>query len=81
MELRGPANIHEAVMYVEHADVVLSRVSGQESSKKWHKQNANNSRSFNPPVHIKSTGGSGSGPEPMEIRAINYKPLTKEKRS
>ena len=76
VELRGPMNIHEAAMYAERADAVLSRVSGQDSSKKWHKPNA--SGNFQRPVQTKSTGGSGSGPEPMEIGAINEKPLTKE---
>ena len=40
VELKGPTNIQEAAMYAERADAVLSRISGQDSSKKRHKSNA-----------------------------------------
>ena len=75
---RGPVHLQEAAVYVEHGDVVLSRVSGQDSSKKWHQQNTNASGNFQRSFQAKSTGGSGSRPEPMEIGTINKKPLTKE---
>ena len=78
VELRGPANFHEATMYAERADTVLSRVSSQDSGKKWHKQNTNASGNFQDSLQTKSRGGSGSGAEPMEIGTINKKPLTKE---
>ena len=75
VELKGPTNIQEVAMYAECVDAVMSRVSGQDSSKKWHKPNAGGN--FQRPVQTKSTSGSGSGPEPMEIGAINEKLLTK----
>ena len=78
VELRGPAQFQEAAMYAERADAVLTRVSGQDSGKKWHKPNVHASGSSQ---QAKQTGGSGSGqPEPMEIGAINWKPMTPEER-
>ena len=31
VELRGPQNFHEAVMFAEQADAVITRVSGQDT--------------------------------------------------
>ena len=76
MGLRGPTNFQAKAMYVECANVVLSRVSSQDSNKKWHKQNANASGNFQQSFQAKLT--SGSRPEPLEIGKINKKPLTKE---
>ena len=70
VELRGPAQFQEAAMYAERADSVLTRVSGQDSGKKWHKPNVHASGSSQ---QMKQTG-----PEPMEIGAINWKPLKPE---
>ena len=37
VELRGPQDFHEAAMYAERADAVLTRVSGQDAHKPWSK--------------------------------------------
>ena len=37
VELRSPLNFHEAAMYVEHADVVITHVIGQDMCKPWQK--------------------------------------------
>ena len=39
IELRGLVDFHEAAMFVEHADAVISCFSGQDTQKNWqHKQ-------------------------------------------
>ena len=63
---------------MERADSVLSRVSGQDSGKKWHKQNMNARGNFQRSFQAKSAGGSESGREPMEIGTINKRTFTKE---
>ena len=35
VELRGPQNFHEAAMFAERADTVITRVSGQGTWKSW----------------------------------------------
>ena len=67
VELKRPMNFQEAAMYVKRANAILSRVSIQDSSKQWHKQNMNASRSFQLSFQVKSIGGSRSGLQPMEI--------------
>ena len=37
VELRGPQNFHEAAMFAEHADAVITCVSGQDTRKSWQK--------------------------------------------
>ena len=37
VELRGPQNFHEAAMFVEHADAMITCVSGQDTRKSWQK--------------------------------------------
>ena len=37
VELRGPQNFHEAAMFAECADAVITRVSGQDTQKSWQK--------------------------------------------
>ena len=37
VELRGPRDFHEAAMFAERADAVLTRVSGQDTRKPWQK--------------------------------------------
>ena len=37
VELRGPQNFHDAAMYAERADAVLTRISGQDARKPWSK--------------------------------------------
>ena len=78
VELRGPPNFQEAAVYAERANAVLSRVSRQDSGKKWYKQNTTASGNFQCSIQAKSIGGSGSGRKPMEIGMINNKSLTKE---
>ena len=37
VELRGPQDFHEAAMFAERADSVLTRISGQDARKPWSK--------------------------------------------
>ena len=71
VELRGPASYYEALMYAEHADAILSRVTAQDSGREWLKSNADLGRNFQRSFQTRSIGG----PEPMEIGTINRKPL------
>ena len=41
VKLHGSTNFHEAAIYLECADIVLLRVCGQDSSRKWHNSNVN----------------------------------------
>ena len=38
VELRGPGAFHDAAMYAERADAVLSRVAGHDARKHWQKK-------------------------------------------
>lgn len=80
VELRGPANYHDAAMYAERADAVLSRVAGHDSRKNWHKKNKGGFQHRPPPPTAKPEGESsaGQGPEPMEIGSMRRKPLSRE---
>ena len=37
VELCGPQNFHEAAMFAERADAVITRVSGPDTHKPWQK--------------------------------------------
>ena len=39
VELRSPVTFHDAAMYAERADAVLSRVTGHDSRRNWQKKN------------------------------------------
>ena len=81
VELRGLHNFHKAAMYAERADVVLSRVSGQDSRRNWQKQQKANSQQ-RPMPQMKKIGesntGPSAGPEPMGIGAMKRRTLNKE---
>ena len=80
VELRGPTNFHEAAMFAERADAVITRVAGHDAQKtakskqKWG--------SFQrQPVPMKtnvehSASGSG-GPEPMELGTTSRRTLSR----
>ena len=81
MELRGPQDFHEAAMFAKRVDVVITRVSGQDTHKPWQKGQKGGFMQ-RPPLHNKSTGetsaqGSG-GPEPMESGMARRRTLTHE---
>ena len=80
VELRGPANYHDAAMYAERADAVLSRVAGHDSRKNWHKKNKGGFQHRPPPPTAKPEGecSAGQGPKPMEIGSMRRKPLSRE---
>ena len=81
VELRGPVTFHEAAMYTERADVVLSRVPSQYSRRNWQKQQKVSSQQRpTPPMKItgETSMGSSAGPEPMEIGIMRRKTLSKE---
>ena len=81
VELQGPHNFHEAAMFAERANAVITRVSGQDTRKPWQK---GQKRGFmqRPPLQNKSTGetsaqGNG-GLEPMELGMARRRTLTRE---
>ena len=37
VELRGPLDFHEAMMYAEHGDAVIVHASSQDTGKPWQK--------------------------------------------
>ena len=78
VELRGPRNYHEAVMYAERANAVLSRVTGHDARKNWHKKNKGGYRSLPPSAKPEGESSAGPGPEPMEIGSMRRKPLSRE---
>ena len=80
VELRGPGVFHNAAMYVERADAVLSRVTGHDARKHWQKKQKSHFQQRPPPPTPKIEGESsvGPGPELMEIGSMRRKPLSKE---
>ena len=78
VELRGPRNYHDAAMYAERADAVLSRVTGHDSKKNWHKKNKGGYRPPPPSAKPEGESSAGPGPEPMEIGSMRRKPLSRE---
>ena len=80
VELRAPTSYHDAAMYAERADAVLSRVTGHDSRRNWQKKNKGGYHQRPPPPPVKPEGESsaGQGPEPMEIGSMRRKPLSQE---
>ena len=81
VELRGPQNFHEAAMFAERADAVITRVSGQDTRKPWQKGQKGGFMQ-RPPQQNRNMGessaqGSG-GPEPMELGMARRRTLTRE---
>ena len=70
VELRGPANFHEAVMFAERADAVITRVAGHDA-RKPAQQKQKWGYSQRQPVPMKTSaehsGQSSGGPELMEL--------------
>ena len=80
VELRGPANFHEAAQFAERADAVITRVAGH-NAQKAAPQKTKWGYSQRSPVPIKTSGessahGSG-GPEPMELGIASRRSLTR----
>ena len=80
VELRRPLNFHDVAIYAERADAILSRVSGQDSGKNWHKQQKGGQQQRPIPMKTggETSGGTSGGPKPMEIGTMNRRPLSKE---
>ena len=79
VELRGPRDFHEAAMFAERADAVLTRVSGQDTCKPWQKGQKGGFVQRPPlPNKGKSSAQGGSGPEPMELGMARRRTLTRE---
>ena len=80
VELRGPANFHEAAMFAEHANAVITHVTGHDVRRaasqkpKW----GNSQRS---PALMRGSGDIGAtgsgGPEPMELGTASHRTLTR----
>ena len=70
VELRGPQDFHEAAMFAERADAMITRVSGQDMRKPWLKGNKGGFQQ-RLPIQGKTSGESSAqgtvGPEPMEL--------------
>ena len=82
VELRGPQDFHEAAMFAERADMVLTRISGQDARKLWQKGHKGGFQQ-RPPLQNKGFGelnaqGSG-GPEPMELGMAWRRTLSRDK--
>ena len=79
VELRAPGTFMDAALYAERADAVLSRVAGHDSKKNWQKKNKSGYQLRTPPPVPRNEGeiSAGPGPEPMEIGAMWWKPLSK----
>ena len=80
VELRGPQNFHEAAMFAEQADAVMTHVSSQDTRKPWQKGHKGGFMQ-RPPLQNQSGGGSsaqggGGGPEPMELGMARKQTLT-----
>ena len=80
VELRGPANFHEAAQFAKRTDAVITRVAGH-NAQKAAPQKTKWGYSQRSPVPIKTSGessahGSG-GPEPMELGTASHRSLTR----
>ena len=62
VELRGPSAFHDAAMYAERADVVLSRVTGHDARRHWQKKQKSHFQQRPPPLAPKIEGESIAGP-------------------
>ena len=82
VELRGPRDFHEAAVFAERADAVISRIPGQDSRKTWQQKQYKNPTQQRPPPPMKtsaeSSGTRNTGPEPMELGTARRRTLTKE---
>ena len=79
VELRGPADLHEAAMFAKRADAVITHIAGHDARKialqkqKWEYSHQ--------PVLMKNSGetsaqGSG-GPKPMELGTASRRTLSR----
>ena len=79
VELRGPRDFHEAAMFAERADAVLTRISGQDTRKPWQKGQKGGFMQRPPlPKQGESSAQGGGGPEPMELGMARKRTLTRE---
>ena len=82
VELRGLQNFHEAAMYAERADAVITRVASHDTRKSWQRGYKGGPQQ-RPPIQVKSSGGEtnaqGSGSlEPMELGVAWHRTLSRE---
>ena len=81
VELRGPNNFHEAAMFAERADAVITRVAGH-NAQKTAPQKTKWGYAQRQPVQPKTGGehsaqGSSGGPEPMELGTASRRSLSR----
>ena len=80
VELRGPANFHEAAMFAERADAVITRVAGHDA-RKPAQQKQKWGYSQRQPAPMKTSaehgGQSSGGPEPMELGTASRRSLSR----
>ena len=41
MKIRGPSYFQEVAVYSKRVDTIVTRVSGQDCGREWHRSNAN----------------------------------------
>ena len=80
VELRCPADFHEAAMFAECADAVIMRITGHDARKVApQKQKWGNFHRL--PALMRSSGDAGAsgrgGPEPMELGTASRRTLTR----
>ena len=82
VELREPRDFHEAAMLAEGANVVIPRISGQDSRRNWqHKQYKSPPLQHPPPLmktSVEISAPKNTGPKPMELGIACRRTLTKE---
>ena len=80
VELRGPNNFHEAAMFAERADAVITRVAGHDAQKAA-KQKQKWGYSQRQPIPMKPSvehsAQSSGGPEPMELGTTSRRTLSR----
>ena len=80
VQLRGPADFHEAAMFAKRADAVITRVCTGHDARKAVPQKQKEGHFNRSPVPTRNSGDAGAsgsgGPEPMELGTASRRTLT-----
>ena len=80
VELRGPNNFHEAAMFAECADAVITRVAGhdtQEAAKQKQKWGYSQRQPIPMKTSVEHSVQGNGGPEPMELGTTSRRTLSR----
>ena len=80
VELRGPRNFHEAAMFAERADAVITRVAGhdaQKAAKQKQKWGYPPRQPASTPMGGEHRASGSGGPEPMELGTASRRSLSR----